>query len=169
MTEPSRNAVDTVEVAATPEAIWGILDDPAALGRLLPGCESIVRETPDRFSAVIASKVRFMTIRSDVVATLLDADPPSHLRLVLDGRPRGLGGSFKLDVPFDIVAQGPERSSVSYSVELELGGSLKGFGGPTLSEALQKQVGELVKNIERELARGPSPGSPGSTDAKLGG
>ena len=64
----------------------------------MPGCESIVRETPDRFVAVVASKVKFMTVRSDVVATLHDADPPRHLRLVSTARPRGLGGSFRLDV-----------------------------------------------------------------------
>ena len=156
MTEPSPRAVDTVEVAAAPEAIWRILDDPVALGRILPGSESIVREAPDRFSAVIASKVRFMTIRSDVVATLQEADPPHHLRLVLEGRPRGLGGSFRLDVPFDIEALGPASSRVSYSVGLELGGSLKGFGGPTLTDALRQQIGELVQNLEQLAERPPS-------------
>jgi 2-furoyl-CoA dehydrogenase large subunit len=150
MTDP---IVDTVEVDASPEAIWAILDDPVALGRILPGCESIVRETPDRFSAVVASKVKFMTVRSDVTATLLEADPPRHLRLVLEGRPRGLGGSFRLDVPFDIAPLGPGRSSVDYSVGLELSGSLRGFGGPTLTDALRHQVGELVQNIENELPR----------------
>ncbi len=150
MTEP---IVETVEVAASPEAIWGILDDPVALGRILPGCESITREAPDRFTAVVASKVKFMTVRSDVTATLQEADPPRHLRLVLEGRPRGLGGSFRLDVPFDIAPLGPGRSSVGYSVALELGGSLKGFGGPTLTDALRHQIGELVQNIEKELPR----------------
>ena len=164
MTEPSRDRVQTVELAATPEAIWGILDDPAALGRILPGCESILRVSPDRFNAVVASKVRFMTVRSDVVATLLEADRPRHVRLVLEGRPRGLGGSFRLDVPFDIVALGPARSSVGYSVGLELGGSLKGFGGPTLTEALTGQIGELVRNIERELGDRPSTPPGGATD-----
>ena len=164
MTGPSRDPVDTVEVAATPEAIWGILDDPVALGRILPGCESIVRETPDRFKAVIASKVRFMTVRSDVVATLQEADPPRHLRLVLEGRPRGLGGSFRLDVPFDIAPLGPSRSSVGYSVGLELGGSLTGFGGPTLTDDLRHQIGELVQNIEQELADQPSADPSRATD-----
>ena len=51
-----------------------------------------------------------MTVRSDVVATLHDADPPRHLRLVLEGRPRGLGGSFRLDVPFDIAAERRRRA-----------------------------------------------------------
>lgn len=156
MSGPSVGPVESVEVGATPEAIWTILDDPDALGRILPGCESIVREASDRFVAVIASKVRFMTVRSDVVATLHDADPPHHLRLVLEGRPRGLGGSFRLDVPFDIAALGPGRSTVTYSVSLELGGSLSGFGGPMLTGALGDQIGDLVRNIEREVGADPS-------------
>ncbi len=149
---------DRVEIAAPPEAIWGILDDPAALGRILPGCESIARESEDRFTAVIASKIQFMTVRSDVVATLLDADPPRHLRLVLDGRPRGLGGSFRLDVPFDIAPAGPGRSTVAYSVDLQLGGSLAGFGGSTLTDTLRRQIGELVRNVEQEIAARPGSG-----------
>jgi 2-furoyl-CoA dehydrogenase large subunit len=154
----SERTVATIDVAATPEAIWTILEDPAALGRILPGCESIVRQEPDRFAAVVASKVRFMTIRSDVVASLHDADPPRHLRLVLEGRPRGLGGSFRLEVPFDVAPLGSDRSTVTYSVGLTLGGSLAGFGGPMLTEALRHQVGELVSNLERELvAEGTAP------------
>ena len=94
-----RAGVDTVEVGASARAIWTMLDDPEALARILPGCESIVRETPDRFVAVIASKVRFMTIRSDVVATLLEADRPRHVRLQLDGSASGLGGSFNVSTP----------------------------------------------------------------------
>jgi carbon monoxide dehydrogenase subunit G len=156
-------AVDTIEVAAAPEAIWGVLDDPTILGRVLPGCESIVRQAPDRFSAVIATKVQFLTVRSDVVATLHDADPPRHLRLVLEGRPRGLGGSFRLEVPFDISPTGPGRSSVAYSVALDLAGSLAGFGGPALTEALRQQVGELVGNLEGEI--GPGRDAAGSSDA----
>lgn len=163
MSEP---AVDRVEVAAAPEAIWGILDDPAALGRILPGCESIVRQAPDRFAAVIASKVRFMTVRSDVVATLHDADPPRHLRLVLEGRPRGLGGSFRLEVPFDITPLGSGRSTVAYSVALQLGGSLAGFGGAILTDALRRQIGELVRNIEREIAA--SSGETGRSGSSAG-
>lgn len=147
--------VDQVVIGATPEAIWAVLDDPVALGRILPGCESIVRDTPDRFSAVIASKVQFMTVRSDVVVSLLDADRPHHLRLLLEGKPRGFGGSFRLDVPFDIAPTADGRSTVAYRVGLELGGALAGFGGATLSDTLRRQIGELVQNVDRELAAHP--------------
>jgi 2-furoyl-CoA dehydrogenase large subunit len=152
--------VDTVEVGATPDAIWAMLDDPDALARILPGCESIVREASDRFVAVIASKVRFMTIRSDVVVTLLEADRPRHVRLQLEGRPRGLGGSFHAAIPFDIEALGPNRSRVAYSVAIDLSGSLAAFGGAGLAEPLRAQIGELIRNAEREVGPGSSGASP---------
>ena len=153
MTDP---VVDIVEVAASPETIWAMLDDPDALARILPGCESIVREAPDRFAAVIASKVRFMTIRSDVVATILEADRPRHLRLQLEGRPRGLGGSFRVSIPFDVDALGPNRSRVAYSLSLDLSGSLAAFGGAALVEPLRAQIGEPLRNAEREVGPRPS-------------
>ena len=156
----TERGVDSVDVGATPDRIWALLDDPAALGRILPGCESIIREAPDRYVAVLATNVQFMTIRSDVVATVHDADPPRHLRLVLDGRPRGLGGSFQLDVPFDVTPLGDAGSRITYSVGLSLTGGLAGFGGPMLTDTLRRQVGELVRNIDREGAGEgkPAPG-----------
>lgn len=139
-------------VHGTPEAIWAILEDPEALGRVLPGCESITRGAVDRFGAVLKSKTRFMTIRTDVQATYREADPPRHLRLDLAGRPRGIGGSFQASIPFDLAPLGDGRTEVRYAVEMTLGGALSAFGGGLAGEALTSQIDELVRNVERELA-----------------
>jgi carbon monoxide dehydrogenase subunit G len=141
-----------VTVHGTPEAIWAILEDPEALGRVLPGCESITRGAVDRFGAVLKSKTRFMTIRTDVQATYREADPPRHLRLDLAGRPRGIGGSFQASIPFDLAPLGDGRTEVRYAVEMTLGGALSAFGGGLAGEALTSQIDELVRNVERELA-----------------
>jgi 2-furoyl-CoA dehydrogenase large subunit len=141
-----------VTVHGTPEAIWAILDDPDALGRVLPGCESIARGAADRFRAVLASKTRFMTVRTDVEATYRETDPPRHLRLDLAGRPRGIGGTFLASIPFDLARLEDGRTEVRYAIELTLGGALSGFGGRLVGEALASQIDELVRNVERELA-----------------
>ena len=147
---------DTVVISASPAAVWSILDDPAALGRVLPGCESIVAEGPGRFRAVLASKIQFLTVRADVAATYHDSDPPRHLRLELDGRPRGLAGSFRVSIPFDLAARdGGDSCQVTYRVDLQVTGRLASFGVPLMRDSLRRQVGELVRNIERELAARP--------------
>src|SRR5699024_10942975 len=83
---------DSVAVSADPAAVWAVIDDPTALARVLPGAESLEPVGPGRWRGVLASKIGFMTVRAHVTASLHDADPPTHLRLELEGRPRGLAG-----------------------------------------------------------------------------
>ncbi len=151
MTAPSGGSVI---IDGTPDAIWAILDDPDALGRILPGCESIVRDGPATFRAVLVAKTGFLTIRADVTATYHDVAPPTHLRLDLDGRPRGIKGAFQASISFDLVALDEGRTEVRYSIDTTVSGALASFGGGLIGGALTGQVDTLVRNLEGELARG---------------
>jgi carbon monoxide dehydrogenase subunit G len=166
LSAPADRLVDSVEVGAAPEAIWTILDDPAALGRILPGCESIVaRRRALRGGHRLEGQVHDGPFgRGRDPPRGRPTAPPAP---VLDGRPRGLGGSFRLDVPFDIEPIGPDRSTVRFSVGLELGGSLSGFGGPMLTDALSDQIGDLVRTSRRSWPRDhrtASPSRPAGSD-----
>lgn len=143
---------DSAELSGPPEAVWAILEDPAALARVLPGAESIAAAGPGRFTGVLASKLQFLTVRADVTASYHDADPPRHLRLELDGRPRTLAGSFRVSIPFDLEPLDGNRTRASYSVDLQVRGRLATFGAPLLRDTMRRQIAELVRNVERELA-----------------
>ncbi len=144
--------VDRVEIAGTPEAIWSILDDPEALGRVLPGCESVTRDGPDRLRLVLVSRVQMMTVRTDAQATFSERRPPSHLRLQLDGTARGIGGSLRLAVPFDLEAIDAARTVVTYAIDLTVSGMLALAGTRAIRDAMRTEIGQLVRNVEAELA-----------------
>ncbi|HEU4673922.1 MAG TPA: SRPBCC domain-containing protein [Candidatus Limnocylindrales bacterium] len=167
---------DTAIVRGSPDAVWSIIEDPAALARVLPGAESIVADGPGRFRGVLATRIQFLTVRADVVATFHDADPLRHLRLVIEGRPRGLAGSFAVSVPFDLAplpapadagaadAPAAEATEIRYAVDLQVTGRLATFGAPLLRDTLRRQIAALVANVDRELAI-RAPGRPGMTEA----
>jgi carbon monoxide dehydrogenase subunit G len=148
MTGPN---VDEVVIAGAPEAIWAILDDPSALGRVLPGCESVSATGPTTFQIVLAVKVMFMTIRADVSAAYHDLDEPRHLRLAIDGRPRGVSGAFVASIPIDLVPEGA-RTRVRFSVDVSATGALASFGPDAIRGAMRDMVGQLARNVERELS-----------------
>jgi 2-furoyl-CoA dehydrogenase large subunit len=150
MTGPN---VDEVVIAGAPEAIWSILDNPSALGRILPGCESVSATGPATFRLVLAVKVMFMTIRADVSAAYDELDEPRHLRLTMDGRPRGVSGTFVASIPIDLIPEG-DRTRVRFSVDLEVTGALASFGPDAIRGAMHDLVGQLARNMERELAGG---------------
>jgi carbon monoxide dehydrogenase subunit G len=148
---------ETVTIPGSQAAVWSIIEDPGALERVLPGAESIVATGPGQFRGVLATKIQFLTVRADVTASFHDADRPRHLRLQIDGRPRGLAGSFSVSVPFDMAPAdgpaGPESATeVSYAVDLQVTGRLATFGTPLLRDTLRRQIAALVGNLGRELA-----------------
>lgn len=148
-------------------AVWAILADPAAIARVLPGAESVVGSGPWRFRCVLSTRLQFMTIRADVDAAILELDQPGHMLLELDGRPRGIGGSFRLSIPLDLAPlDGPagpgSRTSVSYAIDLAVTGRLASFGAPLLRDTMRRQISVLVANIDREISgRDESAGAPG--------
>lgn len=144
---------ESLVVAAPREAIWALIDDPATLARVLPGAESLVADGPDRWTGVLASKVGFLTIRADAVARVTDVRRPDHMRLLIDGRPRGLAGSFQASIPFDLTDEG-SGTRIAYAVDLTVTGRLAAFGVPILRDTLRKQVAQLVSNLDRELGPG---------------
>ena len=145
-------SADRVEIAGTPQAIWSILDDPAALGRVLPGCESVEPDGPDRLRLVLVNRVQGMTLRIEADATFSERRPPSHLRLELAGTARGIGGNVRVVVPFDLEPVDPGRTLVTYAIDLKVSGMLALAGTRAIRDALRAEIGELVRNVERELA-----------------
>lgn len=146
-------------VAVARDRIWPVFSDAVALCRVLPGCERLEPAGEREFRGVLATKLQFLTIRADAVARLVDLDPPDRLRLELDGRPRGLAGSFRASIPIELVAEG-RATRVRYTVDLTTSGRLASFGAPLMRDTFRRQVATLVANLEREL--GEDDGAPAS-------
>ena len=115
---------------------------------MLPGCDSVEREGPDRFRAVLRSKVTFITIRVDVVARYEEVDRPRHLRLVLDGSPRGLSGSFHVEIPIDLAPSADGGSDVSYSIDVTVDGSLRAMAGPAIEQGLRHEFAQALGELD---------------------
>lgn len=146
-------AAETVRISAPPEAVWALLEDPAAMTRVFPESESIVAEAPDRFRIVTSVKVMLVTIRIDILATLHDAEPPHRIRLRLEGQPRGYGVRFAAAVPLEIEPSIDGGSVVRYRVDLEVKGTLPGFAASAVNDAVRYQAAQTIRNLERELAQ----------------
>lgn len=150
---------DELVVRAAPEAVWGLISDAAALQRVLPGAESVVETGPGAFHGVLAARIQFLTVKAEVDAVFEDADPPRHLQLRMNGRPRGLAGSFSVSIPFDLepspadIDRGPASATrISYVVDLTVTGRLAVFGRPLLADTMRREIAALVANVDRELA-----------------
>ncbi len=141
---------EVLVVDAPSDRLWALLHDVDALKRILPGCEELVEFAPDRYRAVMRTKLQFITLRVEGTAELADLHPPDHVRLAISGRPIGLIGSFVVSVPIDVdEIDGKTRGS--YAVDLQLTGRLAAFGAPLLRFTVKSQIREMMANLQREL------------------
>ena len=76
------------------QRVWEALNDPEILRASIPGCQSLERETDDRFTATVEVKVGPIGARFKGAVSLADLDPPNGYALILQGN-GGISGSVK--------------------------------------------------------------------------
>src|SRR5574337_1735679 len=110
---------DAVDLDASRERVWRVIDDPVALGRVLPGCEELVPDGPQRYRATMRTRLQFITLRVTGTAEIKDVHRPDHLRLEIAGRALGFAGGLVVSVPIDLEERDVGRTRASYAIEMQ--------------------------------------------------
>lgn len=133
---------------AAPADVWALLTDPARLAHLLPGCERLEPDGPDRFKAAV--RFAIAAISGNYAGTLEFADkkPPRSLVLKLDGK--GLPGFVRGQGKIELSPRGVE-TEVRYSGEAQVGGMIAAVGQRLLEGVARKIVQQFFDSAAAEL------------------
>ena len=74
-----------IQLAASREAVWAKLNDPAVLKACIPGCEELEKTDEQRFRAVAKMKVGPVSARFKGKVSLSDLDPPNDYKILGEG------------------------------------------------------------------------------------
>jgi carbon monoxide dehydrogenase subunit G len=134
---------------ASRERVYAVFTDPAVLGRVTPGVQSLTPTGEDQFAAVMKMGVAGITGTYNGEISLTAKAPPEHyeLRVSGQGTPGYLRGSGVFD--FEEVAEG---TSVRYAWDLEVGGMIAGVGQRVLGGVVKMMLGQFMKAMEKEVA-----------------
>jgi uncharacterized protein len=144
----------TVAMPAPPDEVWSLLTDPSRLSRLLPGCERLDPDGPDRYKATV--KFGIAAISGKYAGTLEFAEkkPPHSLVLKMDGK--GLPGFVKGEGRIQLVAKGTSDTELTYAGEAQVGGVIASVGQRMLDAAARKIVQQFFESAKAELASAKS-------------
>jgi carbon monoxide dehydrogenase subunit G len=144
----------TASLPAPPSEVWSLLTDPSRLARLLPGCERLEPEGPDRYKAAV--KFGIAAISGKYAGTLEFAQkrPPRSLILKLEGK--GLPGFVKGEGRIELTPKGSE-TELAYTGEAQVGGLIASVGQRMLDAAARKIVQQFFDAAKAELATPKSP------------
>jgi len=145
----SLQAQGEVAIAATPEQVFAVLLDPAALARVIPGCHALVADGPNRYRADVTVGVGLVKARYAASIELSEIDAPRRLRLAGTGRSSlGTGGG-------DGVVTLEETTSgtiLRYDYRAQVGGKVAMVGSRMLEGAARIIVAQLFESLGRQAA-----------------
>ena len=130
-----------VQLSATRDKVWGMLNDPEVLKVCIPGCEMLDKSSDTEFQAIASVKVGPVKARWKGKVKLTDLDPPNGYKISGEGE-GGIAGFAKGSA---VVRLAPKDSGslLTYNVEAQIGGKLAQLGQRLISGAAKKMADEF--------------------------
>jgi 2-furoyl-CoA dehydrogenase large subunit len=142
----------TVDLPATPEAVFAVLLDPKALANVIPGCHALEETAPNQYRADVTVGVGMIKARFEAHIGLSEIDAPHRLRLAGAGiSPLGSARGNGL------VELAPRESGtrLSYDYEAQVSGKVAAVGGRMLEGAAKVVLKQLFESLGRQAAGEP--------------
>ena len=89
-----------------------------------PGCTDLCEVAPDRYTAVLTSRVAFMTLSFKVTIDVAKIEPPATLEAKITGDAVGLSGHVVATARLDLAETADRRTTIRYATEVGLTGKL---------------------------------------------
>ena len=140
-------ASGTVDLTATPEALFGVLLDPISLARVIPGCRALEPLGDNRYRADVTVGVGLVKARYSAEIALSEIDAPRSL--VLAGSGLSSMGSARGNgrVRLEPVGAG---TRLSYDYTAEVSGKVAAVGGRMLEGASRIVLQQLFAQLDRQ-------------------
>ena len=143
------SASGTIDISATPDSVFQVLNDPNKLAQVIPGCENLTAIGENHYRADVTIKIGIVKARYQVEVKLSDLDPPRSF--VLSGKGLSTIG----------VSEGSGRVTLTprvggatlyYDYSANVSGKVAAIGGRMLDSAAKFVLKQLFEKLGQVAA-----------------
>jgi 2-furoyl-CoA dehydrogenase large subunit len=146
-------AQGSVDLEATPEAIFAVLLNPEALAKVIPGCHALEATGENEYRADVTVGIGMIKARFEAQIKLSDLAPPNRLRLGATGISMlGIARGTGL-VELTSIATG---TRLAYDYQAQVSGKVAAVGGRMLEGATKVVLRQLFESLGRQATGKPS-------------
>ncbi|MBI2186904.1 MAG: hypothetical protein HYU37_07235 [Acidobacteria bacterium] len=148
-----------ISVDVPRDAAFGFLQDPRRLAACIPGCRDLREISPNRYAAVLSSRVAFMTVSFNVTIEIVRMQAPEAIDAAIAGDAIGLVGHVSATASVRLTEDGAQRTTIRYTTGIALTGKLGGLGQPVFRSTSAQLAREFGAQLKKALEAGPAMGS----------
>jgi carbon monoxide dehydrogenase subunit G len=137
----------THELRAKRERVFQALADPEVLARCIPGCERLEKTGENSYAATLRAGVGSIKGLFKGNVRLEDMRPPSHYRIVVDGKgqPGFLKGAGDLDLE-----EHDGETLIKYAGDVQVGGTIASVGQRMIQGSARMMAAQFFTALEAE-------------------
>lgn len=133
---------------APQQAVWNLLMDTEQIAGCIPGCERLEPVGDNRYRTRLSVSMAAITGEFDGTVALLDQQPPSSYRLLVDGQ--GRGGFVKGEARIAL-AERDQATEVTVDSQVEIGGAIARVGQRLLSGVGKMMMDRFFGCLQEKL------------------
>ncbi|MBM3810742.1 MAG: carbon monoxide dehydrogenase subunit G [Acidimicrobiia bacterium] len=137
------------QMACSPEQAYALLQDPEALARCMPGCESLDRIGENEYAMKMKMALAAFSGLFEGKVRIADTKPPQSFRLIVEGS--GRVGFMKGEGLLNLSAQNG-GTEVAYEGDVHVGGTIAAVG----QRLLDSTAKVMIKRFFDKLGEGAS-------------
>jgi hypothetical protein len=130
------------------QTLWDMLQDPALLAELMPGCKQMKRTSEDQFTGIIETKVGPIASQYTTKFSILDKKPPHSYRLQIEGS--GKGGFVRADALVSLQSN-TDGTILNYSGDATIGGTISRVGQRLVDAAAKMLINRGFKTLREKV------------------
>jgi carbon monoxide dehydrogenase subunit G len=129
-------------IAASKQAVWAALNDPAVLQQCIPGCDSLEKTSDNEMTATVTLKVGPVKASFKGKVTLSDIDAQNGYRITGEGT-GGVAGFAKGGANVRLEEESADVTVLHYEVDAQVGGKIAQLGSRLIDSTAKKLSGEF--------------------------
>ena len=145
----------TVQVSVDRATAYQFVANPAQLALCVPGCRELRELAPGRYSAELASKVAYITLKFRVICEIVRMEAPSAIDVKLVGDSIGLAGRVSATASIELTETGAQCTEIRYLADVVLTGRLGGLGEPVFRSKSLELARQFAENLKAAIEGTP--------------
>ena len=135
---------------ASPAKVWALLTDPNRLAKLLPGCERLDPDGPDRFKAAVKFGIAAISGNYSGTVEFAEKKPPKSMRMKISGKgvPGFVDGTGHIEL-----AERSGQTELRYTGDAQVGGMIAAVGQRMIEGAARRIVDQFFAAAAEELKK----------------
>jgi carbon monoxide dehydrogenase subunit G len=140
-------------IAAPVHKVWEALNNPDILMACIPGCQSLVMNSPTDMSATVVLKIGPIkaTFTGDVKLTNLN--PPHSYTISGEGK-GGIAGFAKGGADVALTEDGVDTTVLKYEAKADVGGKIAQLGSRLITSTSKKLAGQFFSTFNEKVSAG---------------